>query len=93
MEPIIFKKRPVTKTTQKSTPHFDVDVEDHDEKPKKPRKDDLPSRTDVEDLCDLAAAVYHTDKPYVKMGKERPASHGRVWKVITRVRAKLEGLP
>jgi hypothetical protein len=33
MEPIVFKKRPVTKTTKTYTPRFDVDV-DAEDKPK-----------------------------------------------------------
>lgn len=89
-------KRPVTKTTKTYTQRFDVDV-DEDEKPKvekhKPSTENLPTRNDVDDLCDLAASVYHTDAPYTKKGKVRQPNRGRVWKVVTRVRAKLGGLP
>jgi hypothetical protein len=57
----------------------------------------LPSRNDVADLCNLAARVYHTDAPFIKKVKGRkvtvPANHGQVYTLVTRVRAKLGGLP
>lgn len=88
----LIKKTPVGKTTKDYTQRFDVDVDDTP-KPKS-RKQDLPSRNDVSDLCDLAAAVYHTDIGRLrKDGTREPPSRGRVYNMVTRVRAKLEGLP
>lgn len=85
-------KRPVTKTSQACTPRSDVDVNEAP-RPKSRKQQDLPTRNDVSDLCDLAAAVFHTDKPYIKNGKLRQPNRGRVYNLVTRVRAKLEGLP
>ncbi len=81
-------------TASGGQPTIPEQQEEDERKPRKQRKAvDLPTRDDVSDLCDLAARVYHTDAPYKQHGKIHPPNRGQVYKLVTRVRTKLGGLP
>jgi hypothetical protein len=54
MEPIVFKKRPVTKTTKTYTQRFDVDVEDED----KPKVEKKFSAEDTEWMAKTTITAY-----------------------------------